>query len=287
MNKLLVHIGSGKTGTSAIQNSLRRAQDDGQLAEAYYPNIAGVAHHSIANAVLPVERLKRGYSQKYQNQPELKKTDDDRTLELLNQALQQHSNVILSSEYFCSLKVAEIRAFKDCLDQIGFNGDVGICIYVRDPVDFYVSLVPQQCKASSIVAHLQRFNYKFKRMIQAWSQVFPHRIIVREYSPRALEHGNVVSDFCAVASRYFDTSFTVPALSANRSLSLEALIILQRYRKLVHAESDNVPTADTDRLVRILEQQPSEDGHRRRHGNPPVARHDEPDRRRSRPLARP
>jgi len=251
--KALIHIGTGKTGTTSVQDSLSKQKN--KLADICYPNITGNAQHFLALMYQEHARLSRGHRGEC--------TDENHRLAkaktLRNKfikAIKNQNKLIISSEFLSRFNDAENRSLKQDLDASGFT-DYSILCYVRDPVSYFKSVLQQELKASHKPPNPKKFKYKFRDTIESHIKVYGDNITVRAYDD-SLHQGDIVQDFLLHASNFFGSGpYEITTKNSNRSLSAEALFILQKYRELYDADKDNVNTPGSQALLEQLKSIPA------------------------------
>ena len=257
MRKLLVHIGTSKTGTTAIQSSFMEAQRRGALSVCY-PDFSWARRHPRRN---PHAFLGYVYRRRHPPRVFAYKADDSRLyLEAQRQdfakefarALRENDRVVLSAESLSGMQPEEIRAFRDELRSHAFDR-ILVAVYVRNPAQIYLSSAQQKLKASSILRDPRKYRYRFREIIEKWSSAFDANVVVRPFE-RALLHQNcVVRDFSRVAADFFGCDVgPVETLDANVSLSAEGMAVMQKYRRAYYPRANDVHKPDSTRLVRLL-----------------------------------
>ncbi|MBC7284275.1 hypothetical protein [Hoeflea sp.] len=162
MTHVYLHIGIGKTGTTAIQHALHLQRD--QLLEdgVLYPKsgVAYEAHHSLAP--LNVKAIPKPVKEMYETlRSEIEEANPDK--------------VLLSSEFFCFVNpnvVAEIAAYmKDYTTTVIF--------FVREQVDLIESAYKQELKTNPVFTstfdeYIQRVvkAFDFNERINPWVENF-------------------------------------------------------------------------------------------------------------------
>ena len=160
--KLILHCGEGKTGTSSIQKMLKDSSKE--LLEKnilYYcegPDQNVLSYISGRRHRVPedkdqilVERMENIVS----NIKRLAKKHDP-------------NYIILSSEFFFSMTLDEIKKTVDYLG-ISFT-DIYCIVYVRNPVDFYLSRTQQKVKASHKIPNPLSFRRDIVSPLTTWQE---------------------------------------------------------------------------------------------------------------------
>ena len=222
MAKLFLHIGLGKTGTTAIQFWL--AANRTQLAGHgwFYPAIGyferGRAHHALSH--------KWGGWIK----PELLA---GRNLDAEWCALRDHiaaasddSAFIVSSERFAAASMdPRYSTMLPYLSDVLRGIDVRIVIYLRRHDDLAEAYYKQMVKAGLTTAPIEDFvqnlppEFDFSELQKRWGGAFgADRLIVRWYEPMMWPDGDVVRDFRAALGISDDSAY-LPSERMNESIS--------------------------------------------------------------------
>lgn len=254
MKKLLLHIGLPKTGTSSIQETLSRAATAGQLHDVVYPHLGERDHYFIAALYQSHDRLPRTI----RHQRTSLGTAFDRRLEKFRNglflAIENYPRIIISAESLAHFSPSEATALRDDFVRLGAT-EVCVLAYVREPASLYLSNIQQQLKASHEFISPDRFHYSYAQRLNTWKQLF--RVVrIRPYNKSQLHEGDVVRDAILNASNFFGREIAnadLPISNINESISAEGMILLQRYRTRHHANESDVPTRDTQSLVRLLQ----------------------------------
>jgi hypothetical protein len=246
--KIVLHIGSGRTGTQSLQQFLK-----GNLAElnrrgVYYPILNGKNHHNPLALPLSRKHTARYFVNMYgsdydENLEYYAKymTELKRMIEVRNP-----ETVILSSEFLARDFEYEdgCRLFED-LQSI--SNDIDIVLYLRNPADYYLSAAMQTLKASKSLkkpSHLAT-----KSIVSNYKKLQHSNFFIREYKRDLLVGNDICRDFlCQVDSELADLVkyFTK---TKNESLSAEIMSIIQMYRENAWPESDNKFNKETDYLI--------------------------------------
>lgn len=255
VKKLLIHIGTGKTGTTSIQRSLLVAQRLGTLGPVCYPDVlkskwrSPNPHAFLGYVYRP--RHVPGIFRPKDRQDALKALIPEFRRDLEGYFL-KNDNIILSTEYLAACNQEEIVRFRKDLEQYAFS-DVAVIVYVRNPADFYLSAINQNLRKSPNIVDPRRFRYQFRRAVSRWSDAFDGKIIVRPFDRSLFRLNCVVQDFVQVASGFFSREMgPVESLNSNESLSAEAMVLLQKYRRFRSHDTNNLLKRDAARLRKIL-----------------------------------
>lgn len=194
--ELFLHIGTQKTGSSAIQVFLTQNQKSLLKTGLEYldpcANKFGLFNMNHSGLVLALTGFWRGDS------PQLSK--EDAWFMLREKVEQSKHSVIISSEGFSTPEVSQHMGFiKDSLS--GFN--VKIVIYLRRQDIYAQSLYKEQIKDREHrpfeLAYEEAGYEKFldyKNIVDQWGNAFgKQNILVRPYEKGQLKNGDIVADF--------------------------------------------------------------------------------------------
>ncbi|QVL52136.1 MAG: hypothetical protein KFB97_11765 [Cyanobium sp. M30B3] len=239
---LVLHIGTEKTGTTAIQEAL--AINRATLAEhsIYVPDIFGRFNHRSAAYVFQAankqDRFDKnmGLCNDKEEKLKFKRVTKQKWISQLRDT--DYKKWIISSEHFQSRltsgsEVANLWTFLR-----HYYDDINVVIYLRDPAyTAYASFstrIKNGATPSSLLIDPARYenNCNHKKIIQRWLSVVPrHQLDVRLYDRAKLYGGDVVTDFFK-GNDLKTSSLSRPA-KANESLSLPALRLMLLLNKKI------------------------------------------------------
>jgi len=289
MATLLLHIGSPKTGSSAIQASLYQSASDLRAASKVVvlppnPFRKPMPSGFISACFLPLDLLPRILAARNFSDPLQLQKDVCSYKQLLSDllrlgkpasstawraSLQRYwadfrlkptRSALLSSEYLFRMPTESILALREWFVGLGFNS-FRILVYIREPVSAYKSFLQQWLRMSDdlVPYHPTEWSYDFRSSISAWESVFgADSLIVRPFDSVTLYKNSVVADFYHQASKVFQQSLSGPEPpSVNESLSAEALIVMQQLLSTVSPDrrmaSDWIAIAS--KFLRLLRSQ--------------------------------
>ncbi len=129
--RLYLHIGCGKTGSSALQLWLHRYREAFEKAGFFYPfgegRDPGEYEITSGNGKLLIDALEAHRAQAY-----------------LQKLFRQYSRIIFSSEAFQGIEGKNLKALRELQEKLGF--DITVIVYVRDLYDVLYSLYHQRIK---------------------------------------------------------------------------------------------------------------------------------------------
>jgi hypothetical protein len=253
----LLHIGTPKTGTTSIQDCLVRAQQAGALGPYRYPMYRSDRNHNrLTTLYLRHRDLPQVWQAEYPRDDDGFRRARRRYRRFLCGSLGVAGGAILSGESLSNyLSTPLAMRFRSDLESLGFNR-FHVVLYVRDPAEFYLSLTQQMLKWSLfptvVVEDPVTFRYGFRPIAQSWEQVFPGGVIVRPYPGSRGQ--DVTADFSGIMEDHLGIGLPHPMARLNPTLSAEAMVVIQDYRRAVGPGAKSLLIPDLDRLVAFLAQ---------------------------------
>lgn len=233
--KLLLHIGTTKTGNTSIHQALVHAKAKGDLGQVCYPLWRGDLHQARMAAVYCPDELStllpslRG---RYPPRDKCFRRMLQKYRKFIFKELRSAESAIISAETFSHLfSSMHAEMLREDLKALGYT-EFHIVLYVRDPADFYLSSTSQSLRMSDEQPFIKdplKFRYEFLRIAETWEQVFPGQLIVRKY-PTA-SHFDVLEDFSNLLERRMGIVLPCHSIRKNSSLSTEAMQVLHDYRQ--------------------------------------------------------
>lgn len=234
--KLYIHIGPGKSGTSAIQSFLAKSSDVlGGLGYSY-PNIDDI-DESSKGIVTGGNSASLAKSFLEPEHPFAIK-DEKKKAEIINKfkAVLENSNqnIILSSELFSMLKVGEVEKLKEVID--GYDYEVFCIFYLRRHDQIVESDYAQQVKKHGYTEKVGPdfynriiFSYDFEKIIGNFESNFGEKsVIARVYEREQFKNGNLLEDFLyAVQLQKHNALFCFEKNIVNPSPSYSLLEIMR------------------------------------------------------------
>ncbi|MFK8011057.1 MAG: hypothetical protein AB8B80_03385 [Marinicellaceae bacterium] len=195
--KLYLHIGFHKTGTSALQEFFDRNRDELLKNGVYY--IKSYDTRFPANV-----DLSWAFNQDPPPWASFEKGTSSEIIAHYNKKLKNNvcDTVIISSEDFCLFdkQPQSIRNLKTFLSDY----DVKIVAYLRDPMEFIISLychaVRSRAVSYDLKTHIaQKYKFfaaDFYERLDPWLQEFGRdNLIIKNYAPKEFVNNNLVDDF--------------------------------------------------------------------------------------------
>lgn len=250
--KCILHIGTEKTGTTAIQEYLRSNRSELQKRGVYHPVAADTEHSSQWEFVAIVHHAPWNQDTGRELGITDKVSQDafrDQLRETLDQEFQAAENadtLVVSSEHFQSRLYLdrEISALKDFLE--AWVETFEILVYFRRQDELALSLLSTRLKSSAQVTLdniLKTLNsapkyYAYDEIYARWVKAFGDEAMrPRIYDPEHWPEDGLVADFCVATG--------IPKLSSvphrqNRSLNRQGF-------QFIHALNHLFPNPPGDR----------------------------------------
>lgn len=256
--KLILHIGTEKTGTTSIQEFLSENKPELERQGIFIPKSpCGSApnHRKLATACFNDGNTDDSFVDfkikdfgKWQAE-----TFSEIKNELILSSIGTH---ILSSEHFSSrlTDTAEISRLHDFLKNI--YSEIKIVIYFRRQDEYAVSLYSTYLKSGGVSNKILPMNasserYDYYSICKKWEGVFGlNNIIVRIFDRSVLKKGNVVSDFCSV-SGIDESSTKEVARESNPSITPLAQEVLRGFNELMQEKEISYKIKED--LIKYLE----------------------------------
>lgn len=263
---IILHVGPPKTGTTALQNALFDSRDQLLDYSVLYPapeKTRAKNHGQLCALFVPYADAPRGMKKV----PEAEYIDGGRLLERKIQNLvTNHAPkvLILSSEWFTLAHDAEHgQKLLDFIESFRPR-NVEVLLYARRPSSIYLSDAQQRLRAASVFEPV--FDRNIYSVIAGFRCLCPtYKVSVRTYDHRAFFGGNIVTDFAETylpeCKKLLDRSKIF--LASNQSISAEAMVVLQDFRRYYFAHQEDVFNRETKRLLSRLRRIDAVDGHPR------------------------
>jgi hypothetical protein len=213
--KIYIHIGTHKTGTSAIQDFLLLNRKTLARRGVLYP-----------------QKSRRDYVDSQEGEYIVPEKKYRNYAALVHLCRRKDKNVILSSETF-SL-ITNVSAMKAAL---GDANAVIIC-YLRRQDNVLQSLYNQSVKGGGYYKDIGDFVFPhpldYFELLGRWAAVFgKENIVVRPYEKQQFKDNDLISDFLSIVGLELTVDFARLAKNANPRLPLEALEYMRLLNSLL------------------------------------------------------
>lgn len=226
--KIYLHIGSDKTGSTAIQHTLHNNRQ--KLSELSYIYADGL-HHYLLAAYFSQQPLDLDYFRVRIESFDLEKVKSEATqfVSSLSQRIESATEkyLILSYEGFTGLTETEFRELKAYLNR--YSDDIEVVYYLRPPLSYAPSAVSERIKFGmpSWEVHPPVTYYRPRLTILA--NVFgKDKLNLRSFNRKALLNSDVVADFInqvGLEPTSIDAKPEIKTTGSNTALTEEAILI--------------------------------------------------------------
>jgi hypothetical protein len=233
--ELVLHIGSGKTGTSSIQQMLNKGRERVAELGTLFPRSPGLGRHvQLGLFIRPDAELgklinwqKQGYSSPADFREDFRKRlfaeIDDSGL----------PRVLLSDEALYGCSVEALQRLRDFTDEIARS--IRVVVYLRRQDDHACSRYQQVVKTGEIrrlAQRLEEVNYKktydYHTRLKTWRQLIePSEFVVRPFESERFVAGSLYKDFFEAAGLGTWSDDLETARPLNESLDAEAVELLR------------------------------------------------------------
>ncbi|WP_288941540.1 hypothetical protein [uncultured Roseovarius sp.] len=258
--KLLLHIGTGKTGSTSIQGCLQANADRIRAQGVYVPAILGERNHRKLPAIVQKDAASKNFmvTQGIKGPGQRQAARDKWKTEFLDDiaaAGARYDRCIITAEHLSFLDAGEIEDLKALLS--GPFQPPRILVYLRDPIDYEVSMYDTALKVGGLRPGPRPpepgGETDYRMLLEKWAGVFGvDALDVRIFDRRELLQGDIVADF-AQAAGLDTTGFACPD-PENPSLDLLGKALLtQVNRKLPRFLPDGRPNPRRRQIHRMFE----------------------------------
>ena len=259
--KIILHIGTEKTGTTSIQRFCARNREALRRRGYFFPTSPGESNHTKLAAFAANEGkcldLRKPLG--VESTAELE-TFREEFMSVFRAELAAcgTERVILSNEHASSRlgNPEEQLRLRDFLMELA--DEVEIVVYLRRQDDFLLSSYSTAVKRGETeplqlpndVVREHRFNYHW--LLKRWSQSFEQKPTVRVFDPAELTDGDVVADFLGVLGLENSSEFE-RVERTNESLDLMAIEFLRELNRFLPKAWDQGGEAARANLIPLLQ----------------------------------
>ena len=213
--ELFLHIGTGKTGTTALQEFFFSNRKKLSEFDIHYPEIGvqSCAHHLLSPHIPPF--LKDRW------------TFIDPSIWAEEIFRMRGSRFLISSEIISSLPGNKVECFVSALRKFF---DTKVIVYVRPQDEVFVAAYNQQVKAGtqlnslSIMLKKQAVRFDYDRLLEPWAAALGREnIIVRRYGTSYFYRNDLRRDFLKSVFDLDSDKFDFPVGESNPRLCFAAL----------------------------------------------------------------
>lgn len=231
---LVLHVGSGKTGTSSIQHFLN--VNRGALAGFgwLYPKSPGRGRHTQLGLYVrsdqELDRLPSWHRLKYTDPQKFRRAFRRRLFREIE--VSGLHRVLMSDEALYSLAVPNLRRLRRFTDRLARN--LRVVVYLRRQEDHLVSRYQQTVKVGETrrlvewAADDLSATYDYRARLDAWRRnVEPDSLVVRRFDRDHFEGGSLLRDFASACGMDVPLDAMEPTEDRNESLDAESVEFLR------------------------------------------------------------
>jgi len=234
VKKVILHIGSGKTGSSSIQQALAECVNH-NAPFFKSPKLLNFKGSQIFRfAFCPSADTPSNIKAKYKGQQDAYKAYQESIKSSFISEVENENTVIISSEFLFLSTKEEVLDIKKFLSELGFE-EIHVIMYLRDPAKYYLSVAQQALKNQSKLPTPENFRYELISAISNWSAVDPVTMTVKEFERSKLKGADVVKDFESYVNDTLSISKAIINATniQNETMCVEGAVILQEYHKVL------------------------------------------------------
>lgn len=221
--RLILHIGHPKTGTTTLQKTLQASRPALINAGILHPDTGRHHNHKV---LIPYLTRATPIAQKNESWPSKSvETSGKKWAEMIEATKASNPNtIILSSEGFS--RDIEDREFTNLVSNLrSLTHEISTAIYLREPAALALSRAQQHVKRKPNFT-LQKNNY-YRSILERYRSSEMGPMNVRIFDRSILKNGDIVEDFFTQHFPHFDTGQLSRRKDANTSFSAEAMALIQ------------------------------------------------------------
>lgn len=230
MKTLYLHIGTPKTGTSAIQNFCVKNRDTLEKQGLYYPDFGFrfTSSHANRNGAFYINNIFDDQKNRmYEEENKVRREG----MEKLQKAFEDHDTILLSDEGFWNHEKMDADGWKELLEQCNEMGvQLKPIVYLRRQDEVIQSYWSQKVKEINLKSSLSnyidsgkytKFNLDYYSKLQEITSVIgKENIIVKVYEKGQYQgkNGTLISDFFSIFDLDISKGYVEEGAQKNRSL---------------------------------------------------------------------
>jgi len=243
--RIILHIGTVKTGTTSIQKTLYRSRKQLPDYGLYFPGLGDTFHHNFTFTALFIEdpRILPGFIKKgIVTDPDTAERLRYLKKKLINEIERSGSNDFIVSAENLSLPLFTEDAVENAAKFISNYFDkVTIIIYIRHYNDFLKSEIQQRIKnghsdmcTEAILNNLMNnpnSGAMYDKAVGKWIRTFcRENVIVRPFDRAAFKNGELIDDFFSHLG-FKPESIPINRVLSNESIGKNAVAFLEQYNQ--------------------------------------------------------
>jgi len=232
---LILHIGSGKTGTSSIQHMLNKGRERVAELGTLFPRSPGLGRHvQLGLFIRPdaeLGKLINWHKQGYSSPADFREDFRSRLFAEINDS--GLTRVLLSDEALYGCSVDALKGLRAFTDEIARS--IRVVVYLRRQDDHVCSRYQQVVKTGEtrrLAQRLEEVNYKktydYHSRLETWRRLIePSEFVVRPFESERFVDGSLYKDFFKAAGLGTWSDDLETARPLNESLDAEAVELLR------------------------------------------------------------
>lgn len=259
MMKALLHIGTGKTGSTSIQEYMAVNRQLLLDQGIHYPTSLGPRNHRRLPAMVQKDGKPGTFFRDHGlADPESRQAARDGWWREFQAEIGQAvgcERCLISAEHMARLDADEVADLRDRLATL-FD-EVRVIVYLRDPVEYAVSMYDTALKVGSVAtgpaAPVAGGPTDYAALLRIWMDAFgADRLTVRLFDRAELSGGDILEDFTRAAG--IDTTGFMPGQVRNSSLGvLGQQLLLRVNRRLPRHRKDGNPVRGRAEIPALFE----------------------------------
>lgn len=239
--RLILHIGTIKTGSTSIQNSLGNSREVLLTHNIYYPKNRPY-NHIFRFVPIFLEDPEFSFvfrKELLENENKHNKIEKYRKMWVKEIRACKQDNFIITAEDFTLPFFSEkaVRNLKEFVEK--YFDEVTIIVYFRHFDTWIPSQVQQGIKMGKIkyIDHaIKKYLndsdiFSYKNILNKWIKVFGiNNMVIRPFDPKVFHNGSLLADFFHSCKLPVDDG-AIPEIRSNESLGKNAISFLQKYNQ--------------------------------------------------------
>jgi len=239
--RILFHVGSAKTGSTAIQETLTASSPGLRKIGIVYPTLGEKVDHSILiPAILEEDEYLHNFCRDDPGKKALGTQESEEKWAKLAEIVRTTpaDTVVLSSEYAFGIRPASAHRLVGRLKDL--TDDVEACAYVREPCDHYLSATQQILKYGRRIKD-PRTPQTYCGKLGKFEALLPGKVHKRLFERESLHRQDITLDLLSrILPDEVIAKADIATASTNVSLSAEAMSLLQTFNHTVWGDARKV-----------------------------------------------
>lgn len=232
-----MHIGTGKAGSTSIQNSLHLSRKALLELGILVPTNQGRRITQTELCEIIVKNVRT--------------LQQEKLLEDIDSQVTKYkpNYVIFSSEYMAANEIAarNIESFAN-----RWSSSFRVVLFLREPISFYRSLQQQRLKGDYRIQCPTSWMANYRTMVEMWSRRVGENLRIIPFQKSAIGDGGVTLTFLKSVTEVNGLPQAINEVHSNLSEPAEVSQIMQEYFSILHPDEPRKRRADSDFVRRTL-----------------------------------